>query len=54
MKNFFALIITLSFFSLKGQTYEVGVMAGGVNNIGDVGRTNYIAPKGLRLTDSAL
>lgn len=47
MKTFFALIITLSFFSLKGQTYEVGVMAGGVNNIGDVGRTNYIAPSGI-------
>ncbi|QWX84122.1 hypothetical protein H0I23_00290 [Cellulophaga sp. HaHaR_3_176] len=51
MKTFFALIITLSFFSLslKGQTYEVGIMAGGVNNIGDVGRTNYIAPSGIGL-----
>ena len=32
---------------MNGQTYEVGIMAGGVNNIGDVGRTNYIAPSGI-------
>ncbi|MEH6682411.1 MAG: DUF6089 family protein [Sediminicola sp.] len=31
---------------LKAQTYEVGVFAGGANNIGDVGRTNYILPSG--------
>ncbi|SMC33460.1 type IX secretion system protein PorG [Cellulophaga tyrosinoxydans] len=47
MRTFFALLIVFSFYSMKGQTYEVGVMAGGVNNIGDVGRSNYIAPSGF-------
>jgi hypothetical protein len=28
------------------QTYEVGLYGGGANNIGDVGRMNYIAPSG--------
>jgi hypothetical protein len=28
------------------QTYEVGLFAGGANNIGDIGRMNYIAPSG--------
>jgi len=28
------------------QTYEVGLYGGGANNIGDVGRMNYIAPTG--------
>ena len=31
---------------LSAQTYEVGVFAGGVNMVGDVGRTNYILPSG--------
>lgn len=30
----------------QGQTYEVGLFGGGTNNIGDVGRMNYIAPSG--------
>ncbi len=30
-----------------GQTYEIGGFAGGLNNIGDVGRTNYILPSGI-------
>ena len=30
----------------RAQTYEVGVFAGGLNHIGDVGRTNYILPSG--------
>jgi hypothetical protein len=30
--------------SLSAQTYEVGVFGGGANNIGDVGRTNFILP----------
>lgn len=29
-----------------GQTYEIGAFGGGVNNIGDVGRMNFIAPSG--------
>jgi len=32
---------------LSAQTYEVGVFAGGANNIGDVGKTNFILPSGL-------
>ncbi|PVW17243.1 type IX secretion system protein PorG [Marixanthomonas spongiae] len=31
-------------FSLHSQTYEIGGILGGANYIGDVGRTNYIAP----------
>ena len=30
----------------RAQTYEVGLFGGGANNIGDVGRMNYIAPTG--------
>lgn len=40
-------ILLLVFSKVGAQTYEVGIMAGGVNNIGDVGRTNYISPSGL-------
>lgn len=47
MRTFFALLFVFSFFSMKGQTYEVGILAGGINNIGDVGRSNYIAPSGI-------
>ncbi len=43
-------IIVLLFVFISGlinaQTYEVGVFAGGANNIGDVGRTNFILPSG--------
>ncbi len=31
---------------VSAQTYEIGVFAGGVNMIGDVGRTNYLLPTG--------
>lgn len=31
----------------SAQTYEVGVFAGGANNIGDVGRTNFILPSNV-------
>ncbi len=33
-------------YGLNAQTYEIGVFAGGTNNIGDVGRTNFILPSG--------
>lgn len=47
MRAFF-IVITLFFCSLLGaQTYEVGVFAGGINNIGDVGRTNFVLPSGF-------
>ncbi|MEL6810077.1 MAG: DUF6089 family protein [Bacteroidota bacterium] len=31
----------------NSQTYEIGGLLGGSNYIGDIGRTNYIAPKSL-------
>ena len=32
---------------MSAQTYEIGLFAGGANNIGDVGRTNFILPSDL-------
>ena len=40
------LVVTTTFLA-HSQTYEVGAMIGGANYIGDVGRTNYIAPNSL-------
>ena len=40
------LIVTTSFLG-HSQTYEIGGLLGGSNYIGDVGRTNYIAPNNL-------
>ncbi len=44
-------VVVMLFMSgvMSAQTYEVGLFGGGTNNIGDVGRTNYIAPSGLAL-----
>ncbi len=40
-------ILVVSFLGrLNAQTYEIGLFAGGTNNIGDVGRTNFILPSG--------
>ncbi|HBY70319.1 MAG TPA: hypothetical protein DEG69_22715 [Flavobacteriaceae bacterium] len=41
------ILVVTTMFSLHSQTYEVGGMIGGANYIGDVGRTNYIAPNSL-------
>ena len=43
------IVVTLLFIvgELGAQTYEIGLFAGGANNIGDVGRTNYILPSGI-------
>jgi len=41
------LVCLLAFTGLSAQTYEIGLFAGGANNIGDVGRTNYVLPSGL-------
>lgn len=41
----FVLLVFL-FGKADAQTYEVGVFAGGANNIGDVGRTNFVLPSG--------
>lgn len=40
--SFFVLFFFLALAS--AQTYEIGAFAGGTNNIGDVGRTNFILP----------
>jgi hypothetical protein len=34
---------------INAQTYEIGAFAGGANNIGDVGRTNFILPSDFAL-----
>lgn len=39
--------MVLAMGQITGQTYEIGVFAGGANNIGDVGRTNFILPSGI-------
>ncbi|MEQ8219010.1 MAG: DUF6089 family protein [Arenibacter sp.] len=46
MRLFFAAILLFIFNEIKGQTYEIGLFAGGANNIGDVGRSNFILPSG--------
>ena len=46
MRRFIVVILMLAFGSVGAQTYEVGLFAGGANNIGDVGRTNFILPSG--------
>lgn len=46
MRLFIVIGLMLFFGQINAQTYEVGVFAGGTNNIGDVGRTNFILPSG--------
>lgn len=36
----------LTMCTLNAQTHEIGLFAGGTNNIGDVGRTSFILPSG--------
>lgn len=40
------LVFMLAMGSATAQTYEIGLFGGGTNNIGDVGRTNFILPSG--------
>ncbi|SDM74865.1 type IX secretion system protein PorG [Kriegella aquimaris] len=40
-------ILIFSCFTMSAQTYEIGLFVGGANNIGDVGRTNFILPSDL-------
>lgn len=40
-------ILLFVFGTMGAQTYEIGIFAGGANNIGDVGRTNFILPSGV-------
>ncbi|MEL6917937.1 MAG: DUF6089 family protein [Bacteroidota bacterium] len=46
MRVFIVLILVFIFTGINAQTYEIGLFAGGANNIGDVGRTNYVLPSG--------
>ena len=46
MRLFLVAIFLFIFAQTNGQTYEIGLFAGGANNIGDVGRTNFILPSG--------
>ncbi|MBW2962415.1 DUF6089 family protein [Mesonia aestuariivivens] len=43
------IIMVLLNNTLEAQTYEIGVMFGGINYIGDVGKTNYISPNKLAI-----
>jgi len=47
MKRSIFIILTMVCFGLNAQSYEIGAFVGGVNNIGDVGRTSYLLPSGL-------
>ena len=48
MKYFAAILFLLAAtFSSFSQTYEIGGMLGGTNYIGDIGKTNYIAPNNV-------
>ncbi|MCM4169490.1 hypothetical protein KCTC52924_00525 [Arenibacter antarcticus] len=46
MRLFLVVLLMFIFAETSGQTYEVGLFAGGANNIGDVGRSNFILPSG--------
>lgn len=47
MKQLLIVFFICAFGRLSAQTYEVGIFAGGANNIGDVGRTNYVLPSDI-------
>lgn len=47
MKRFIVVVLLCLCSKVNSQTYEVGIFAGGANNIGDVGRTNYILPSNI-------
>ncbi|HZW77585.1 MAG TPA: DUF6089 family protein [Flavobacteriaceae bacterium] len=50
MKYFFALLMSMiTLGTLTAQTYEIGLTAGGVNFVGDVGSTAFINPTTLGL-----
>ncbi len=46
MRTFVLVILLCTLWKLSAQTYEIGMFAGGTNNIGDIGKTNYISPSG--------
>lgn len=44
MRSGIVVFLCFIYATVGAQTYEIGAFAGGANNIGDVGRTNYILP----------
>ncbi len=46
MKKYTFIVLSFLAFNAHSQTYEIGAFVGGANNIGDVGRTNFILPSG--------
>jgi len=46
MKTVLLILLTLILTETSAQTYEAGLIAGGINNIGDVGSMNFISPTG--------
>ncbi|MEA1784706.1 DUF6089 family protein [Arenibacter sp. GZD96] len=46
MRCIFLMLLLFVFGKMNAQTYEVGIFAGGTNNIGDVGRMNFVLPSG--------
>lgn len=47
MRNCIVVMLFLVFGGVNAQMYEIGGFVGGANNIGDVGRTNYILPSNI-------
>ena len=47
MKRCIFFILVFLCMTASAQTYEVGVFAGGANNIGDVGRSDFILPSNV-------
>lgn len=47
MRRCIIVFLVLVSFQMSGQMYEVGIFAGGANNIGDVGRTNFVLPSDI-------
>ncbi len=47
MRKCIILFLFLTSVAVHAQTYEIGAFLGGANNIGDVGRTNFILPSNL-------
>ena len=47
MRTCIFIILVFLCTTINAQTYEVGIFAGGANNIGDVGRTDFILPSNI-------
>ena len=47
MKQLLLVTIMVVALGVKAQTYEAGLFLGGSNYIGDIGKTNYIAPNNI-------